>query len=49
MNSLLFLSQEADEKSNTDRVNNVKQHSIEDMIDKWVYKCDLKLSKKIKQ
>ncbi|XP_028441208.1 probable E3 ubiquitin-protein ligase HERC3 isoform X1 [Perca flavescens] len=41
--------QEADEKSNTDSVNNVKQHSIEYMIDKWVSKCDLKSSKKIKQ
>ncbi|XP_078113864.1 putative E3 ubiquitin-protein ligase HERC4 isoform X2 [Sander vitreus] len=41
--------QEADEKSNTDSVNNVKQHSIEDMIDKWVSKCDLKSSKKIKK
>ncbi|XP_034735089.1 probable E3 ubiquitin-protein ligase HERC4 [Etheostoma cragini] len=41
--------QEVDEKSNTDSVNNVKQHSFEGMIDKWVSKCGLKSSKKIKR
>ncbi|KAL7402017.1 hypothetical protein ABVT39_008232 [Epinephelus coioides] len=36
------------EKSNTDSVNNVTQHCLDNMIDKWISECDLKSWKKIK-
>ncbi|XP_078024314.1 putative E3 ubiquitin-protein ligase HERC3 isoform X1 [Epinephelus lanceolatus] len=37
------------EDSNTDSVNNVTQHCLDNMIDKWISECDLKSWKKIKQ
>lgn len=49
MNSFLFPSQEVHRESNTDSVNNVAQHTIDDMIDRWTSTCDSKSWKKIKQ
>lgn len=49
MNSFLFPSQEVHRESNTDSVNNVAHHTIDDMIDRWTSTCDSKSWKKIKQ
>lgn len=49
MNSFLFPSQEVHRESNTDSVNNVAQHTLDDMIDRWTSTCDSKSWKKIKQ
>lgn len=49
MNSFLFPSQEVHRESNTDSVNNVAQHTIDDMIDRWTSTCDSRSWKKIKQ
>lgn len=49
MNPFLFPSQEVHQESNTDNVNNVAQHTIDDMIDRWTSTCDSKSWKKIKQ
>ncbi|KAM8750883.1 putative E3 ubiquitin-protein ligase HERC3 isoform 2-T2 [Acanthopagrus schlegelii] len=40
---------EVHQESNTDSVNNVAQHTIDDMIDRWASTCDSKSWKKIKQ
>ncbi|TMS05920.1 putative E3 ubiquitin-protein ligase HERC4 [Larimichthys crocea] len=37
------------DESNVDSVNNITQHSTDDMIDKWTSRCDSKSWKKIKQ
>ncbi|KAL7402723.1 hypothetical protein ABVT39_018937 [Epinephelus coioides] len=42
------LTKDIHEKSNTDSVNNVTQHCLDNMIDKWISECDLKSWKKIK-
>lgn len=49
MNSFLFPSQEVPRESNTDSVNNVAQHTLDDMIDRWTSTCDSRSWKKIKQ
>lgn len=49
MNSFLFPSQEVHRESNTDSVNNVAQHTLDDMIDRWTSTCDSRSWKKIKQ
>nr|XP_046250580.1 probable E3 ubiquitin-protein ligase HERC4 [Scatophagus argus] len=41
--------EEVHEESNTDTVNNVEQHCLGGMIDKWTSECDSKSWKKIKQ
>ncbi|KAL7391384.1 hypothetical protein ABVT39_008597 [Epinephelus coioides] len=42
------LTKDIHEESNTDSVNNVTQHCLDNMIDKWISECDLKSWKKIK-
>lgn len=49
MNSFLFPSQEVHRESKTDSVNNVAQHTLDDMIDRWTSTCDSRSWKKIKQ
>lgn len=45
----LSLPLSQNDESNVDSVNNVTQHSTDDMIDKWTSRCDSKSWKKIKQ